>query len=273
MIPRRLVVSLASLGVAAGLGYALRAARAAGIPAANAMSYAGLLEDATGPITGMHNIQLYVYDAATAGNILCQSAPAALSVINGRFTVPLPDTCTAAVGTNSDAWIDVLVDGSDTGRTKIGAVPYAVEANHAVNATSAVNATMSTSAGHASTADTATNAVNATNATHASAADMATNATSAVSATNATTVTGAIATGLFDVSSTCTTFNGDTQVNCVCPTGEIAVRGGGFCGFPGTITESANVPMSATTRDLTTWRVSCSSGSPTNYYALCLKTQ
>ena len=38
----------------------------------------------------------------------------------------------------SNVWADVLVDGSDTGRTPIGAVPYAVEANHAVNATNLI---------------------------------------------------------------------------------------------------------------------------------------
>jgi hypothetical protein len=84
----------------------------------------------------MHNIQVILYDAVTAGNNLCQTASASMNIVNGRFAVQLPDTCTAAVGANSSAWVDVLVDGSDTGRTKLGAVPYAVEANHAASASS-----------------------------------------------------------------------------------------------------------------------------------------
>jgi hypothetical protein len=124
------ITALASIG----LGYAFRA-RASGIPTANALTYAGVLSDANGQINGMHNIQIFVYDAAMNGNELCHSTSASTSITNGQFAVQLPDTCTAAVGGNANAWIHVLVDGSDTGPSKIGAIPYAVEASHAVNAT------------------------------------------------------------------------------------------------------------------------------------------
>jgi len=117
-----------------------------------------------------YNILLILYDAATAGNNLCQSASVALTLANGHFSVPLPDACTTAIGANPSVWVDVLVDGSDTGRTKIGAVPYAVEANHAVNATNATTATNATSATSATTATNCTNATNATNASNAAGA-------------------------------------------------------------------------------------------------------
>jgi hypothetical protein len=154
---KRVIVAVTSLGLALGAGYAIRAA-ASGIPATAALTYAGVLEDANGPVNGPHNILLILYDAVTAGNNLCQSASVALTLANGHFAVPLPDACTTAVGANPNVWVDVLVDGSDTGRTKIGAVPYAVEANHAENAT---------------TAATATTAINATNATTAATANAA----------------------------------------------------------------------------------------------------
>jgi hypothetical protein len=148
----RIVLGIASLGLAVGLGYAIRAA-ASGIPATNALSYTGVLEDSSGPITGSHSIQAILYDAATAGNVLCQTtAGATVTVTNGHFSIQLPDTCTTAVGGNPNAWVDVLVDGSDTGRTKIGAVPYAVEANHAPNADNATNATNATTAATANAA-------------------------------------------------------------------------------------------------------------------------
>jgi hypothetical protein len=126
------VASLALVGV----GYALRAA-ASGIPGKNALSYAGVLEDANGAVSGPHNVQIVVYDAAAAGNVLCQSTTASVDVAAGHFAVQLPDACTTVVANHTDAWVDVLVDGSDTGRTKIGAVPFAVEASHAPNADSA----------------------------------------------------------------------------------------------------------------------------------------
>lgn len=48
---------------------------------------------------------------------------------------------------NPNVWVDVLVDGADTGTTKIGAVPYAVEANHTPNADNATTAATAQAAG------------------------------------------------------------------------------------------------------------------------------
>jgi len=167
MISRKwIVLGITALGAAGALGVTIRA-RASGIPATNALAYAGVLEDASGPINGSHNLQVILYDAPTAGTDLCHSATAAVAVAQGHFSVALPDACATAVGASPNVWADVLVDGSDTGRTKIGAVPFAVEAKHAVSSDGATNAT------HATTADTAANA------THATTADTATNAANA----------------------------------------------------------------------------------------------
>jgi hypothetical protein len=136
----RTLLGIGALGLAFGSGYGIRAA-ASGIPTSHALTYVGELDNPSGPITGTHNIQVLLYDAATGGNTLCQSAGASVNVANGRFSVQLPDSCTNAVAANPNAWVDVLVDGSDMGRTAIGAVPYAVEANHAVSADNAMNAT------------------------------------------------------------------------------------------------------------------------------------
>ncbi len=87
---KRIVIGIASLGLAAASGYAIRAA-ASGIPSTTALSYSGTLEDAAGPVNGSHNIQVILYDAATAGNNLCQSTPAALGITNGHFSVQFPD--------------------------------------------------------------------------------------------------------------------------------------------------------------------------------------
>lgn len=134
---RRIAVALASLTVGAGLGYAVHSARAAGIPATKALSYSGVLEGASGPVSGSHDIQVTLYDAATAGNQLCQAPSTPVPIADGHFSVQLPDACAASVGANPNVWVDVFVDGADTGRTPIGAVPYAVEANHATSATTA----------------------------------------------------------------------------------------------------------------------------------------
>jgi len=104
-------------------------ARAAAIPAAAALTYSGVLTDANGaPMTGSVPIQIAVWDAATAGNQICVTASAPQTLVAGAFQVTLPEACTIAVHANSDLWVEVLVSGLAIGRTKLGAVPYAVVA-------------------------------------------------------------------------------------------------------------------------------------------------
>jgi len=110
----------------------VRSARAVGIPATGPLTYAGVLEDSAGaPIAGAKNIAVEIYDAATAGTIRCQVSSQSYTLVGGRFEIPLPDTCAAAVEAEPDLWIDVLVDGASTGRSKLGAVPFAIEARRA----------------------------------------------------------------------------------------------------------------------------------------------
>jgi hypothetical protein len=137
MIRRSVAVGVGSVVLALGAGYAIRAAWAGGIPATNALSYAGVVQNGSGPVSGMHNLQVALYDAATAGNLLCQTASTSTMLTNGRFSLQLPNSCATAIGANANTWVDVLVDGGDTGRTMVEAVPYAIEANHAVNADNA----------------------------------------------------------------------------------------------------------------------------------------
>jgi len=158
-----------ALAVVALVGYSIGRARAAGIPASMPMTYSGVLTDATGaPLSGSKNIQISIFDMASAGTLQCTVGPTAISLVNGGFQVALPDACTTAVHAKPDLWLEVFADGASLGRTKLGAVPYAVEADHAKSA------------------DSATAATNATNATNAQVAQLA----SAVSATVGSTLAG-----------------------------------------------------------------------------------
>jgi len=137
---RYLFIGAGSLAIAAAIsaGYFAGRARAAGVPAMQALTYAGVLTDGTGtPLTGSRNFQVALFDAATAGNQVCATTPAATALVAGAFQITLPEACTAAVQASPDLWIDVFVDGASVGRSKLGAVPYALEAAHAVAATSA----------------------------------------------------------------------------------------------------------------------------------------
>lgn len=110
-------------------------ARAAGIPDAEVLTYTGYLEDGNGaPLIGDHSIAVRFWEADTGGDAICSAELATAELVSGRFQVPLPATCAEAVQANPNLFVDVAVDGASLGRTKLGAVPYALEAGHATAA-------------------------------------------------------------------------------------------------------------------------------------------
>ena len=135
----RAVTVALSCVVSALLGIFAHRVFAVGIPAVNTLTYTGVLEDTNGvALTGSRNIQLQVWNAATEGAIQCATTSSVTALVGGRFHVPLPSTCVDAVKKNADLWVEVLVDGASLGRSKLGAVPYAVEAQQAQEAAGAV---------------------------------------------------------------------------------------------------------------------------------------
>jgi hypothetical protein len=140
---RKVVFGIASLAAASGLiaGYSIQRARAAGVPGTKPLMYSGVLTDASGnPLSGSKNIQIGLYDMATAGTTLCTVGPSSVALTNGGFQLALPDACTAPIHASPDVWLEVFVDGTSLGRNKLSAVPYALEADHAVSATTATAA-------------------------------------------------------------------------------------------------------------------------------------
>jgi len=142
---KRLIFGIATLVVTCGLtvSYRLGRAHADGIAAVTPMYYSGTLQDAAGnAITGTHNLQLNFWnDAASTSstNLLCTTMAAGTMITNGRFRVPIDSTCTPVVHSTPDLWLDVQVDGASLGRSKIGAVPFAVEAGRAADLTPAAS--------------------------------------------------------------------------------------------------------------------------------------
>jgi hypothetical protein len=113
------------------------------------MTYAGVLLDADGaPLSGDQTVEIKLWDSAQpAGTAtpLCTSMPKVVRLDTaGRFSVPL-DVCVAAVKANANTWVEVVLESGGTatslGTTKMGAVPYAIEAEHATSADTATTAT------------------------------------------------------------------------------------------------------------------------------------
>lgn len=123
-----------TLGVLA-LGYNVTRARANGIPSMQPLTYSGTLEEGGAPVNGMRNVRLTIYDdemMSASTHIRCITPTTPTQVTNGRFQVVLDQTCTTAVRTTPDLWLEVEVSGAVLGRrTKLSAVPFAVESGRA----------------------------------------------------------------------------------------------------------------------------------------------
>ena len=109
-----------------------RTAGAQGIPAVDPLWYSGTLADSSGKaLTGSFTIDVDLYAAATGGTAICSTTGKSVTLATqdqGRFRVAMNSACVAAIQANPELWVDVKVNGTSMGRTKVGAVPYAVEA-------------------------------------------------------------------------------------------------------------------------------------------------
>lgn len=221
------------------LGYCVSRARAAGIPATGALTYSGILTNSDGTfVTGSQNLLIQLYTVATAGSAACASPATAVTLAAGAFQVPLGDDCTALVHANTDLWVDVLVNGASVGRSKLGAVPYAVEADHAQTAT---------------TATTATTAVTAT-------------ALAAGPISGALTFASVAGSAITASSTPCAAVSG-AIVDCTCPTGSFVVSGGGYGAAAGVFLRESEPT------NTTHWRVTCANATADTlcgaYFLVC----
>jgi hypothetical protein len=201
------------------LGYWISHARAAGVPK-TPLTYSGVLTDMNGTVlSGSKSILLQLYGGATGGTALCASSPTPVTLVAGAFQVALADNCTDVIRSTADLWVEILVDGTSVGRAKLGAVPYAIEADHAATATSA------------HTAETATTIAAGTVAIPGNLKWINNDKNS--------------------LGPECKVFEG-TVVDCTCPDGSFVVGGGGAADSSGGMYVRESRPLS-----VKTWRVAC----------------
>jgi hypothetical protein len=135
---RTWVVVATALALGSAVTLMVERVRAGGIPTADVLTYTGELEAPDGtPVTGDKNIGLALYDAVEKGAEVCRVKAAPVALVSGRFQLSLPKACSDAVSDNPDLWSELEVGGVSLGRTKLGAVPYAIEAQHALAADNA----------------------------------------------------------------------------------------------------------------------------------------
>jgi hypothetical protein len=119
------------VSLALSVGYHLGRAKADGPPPQTPLYFAGELEDNDQPVDGAKNIAIKLWNAVVDGTAVCATTPPPTLVSKGHFRIPLDESCTPAVRAQPDLWVEVLVDGIPIGRSKLGAVPYALEAQRA----------------------------------------------------------------------------------------------------------------------------------------------
>jgi hypothetical protein len=114
---------------------AIQRVGAFGVPLSDGLVYSGLLTDARGAaIDGSRSLQLQLWDRASGGTARCSLGPQDQAFSAGRFSVRLPADCTSAVQQTPNLWMELSVDGGSLGRSKLGSVPYALEAAHSTTA-------------------------------------------------------------------------------------------------------------------------------------------
>lgn len=135
MMTSRKIVFAFALGsiCAVGATYVVNEVRAAGVPSDSPLVYSGVLEQDGAPVDGAFEISLVLWDADSGGNSLCETTPGSPTMVeNGSFQISLDASCADAFAEHSDVWLQVVVNGDSLGRTKVNAVPYALEANNAL---------------------------------------------------------------------------------------------------------------------------------------------
>ena len=131
---RNAVFAVSTLLIAFALGYGVRVL-ADGAPVEQSLFYSGTLESQGQPVNGPHTVSLGLYSAEQGGTALCAVEREA-EVATGRFRIDVSE-CADAMRESADAWVAVAFRGSDgidhaiDGRAKVGAVPYALEADRA----------------------------------------------------------------------------------------------------------------------------------------------
>ena len=139
--------ALGALLIAFALGFGVRVL-ADGAPTTQPLFYAGTLDSGGQPVSGQHTVTLELYGGEVGGEALC-SVERQADVEQGRFRIDVSD-CADTMREDADVWIAVAFRGADgvshaiEGRAKVGAVPYALEADRAKIAGAADGALLTT---------------------------------------------------------------------------------------------------------------------------------
>ncbi len=142
MLNKRTMAAVA-LAATAALALGLNFAAAAGAPEVDPLVYQGQLLDKSGALVATSTpVQVALFKSATPGTgvAVCQSPVTNTEKGTGRFSVALGSACVKAAHENSTLYVEVVVGATTKTilpRSKLAAVPFALEADHAKTASGA----------------------------------------------------------------------------------------------------------------------------------------
>jgi hypothetical protein len=254
--------------VAAGLalalgGYQLGRVHADGGPTSQPLWYAGTVADQDGnPLEGNHAVSLRLFESQTGGEAQCVVGPVDASFQQGRFRIDA-SACLEKIQSRGDLFTELSVDDATKpfARAKIGAVPYAIEANNAQKAESA-----------ASLSGPQATELSATSAIAKALDDRLSNSAAVLDEVNAAMAAPGARIDLgYHVTSNCSKVTSSQGAaifffDCTCAEGEVALSGRTFSGLGNVIAESGPVPegdkyLSPGVHASRVWRSACSNSS------------
>lgn len=105
----------------------------AGVPATDPLVYSGYLTDDSGAPIEDTALSMELDFQGADGTSICKESPSSkVPVEGGRFSLVISPICTEKIRQEGDVWVAATVDGTPMeGRSKIAAVPYALEAGNA----------------------------------------------------------------------------------------------------------------------------------------------
>jgi hypothetical protein len=126
------------IAIGLSLGFGIGTLRAAGVPQDKPLLYSGTLTEDGELVTGEErNVRISLWTDETStqtSDRSCETVANNTPIEGGRFRVALDSECVDAVHDEPEQWVEVEVGGTIIGsRAKLGAVPYALEAEHATN--------------------------------------------------------------------------------------------------------------------------------------------
>jgi hypothetical protein len=260
----RALVAGAAIAAGAAASYQLTVS-ADGAPTAQPLWYAGSVTDAAGmPLEGNHRLWLRLFPAPSGASAECSTGPLDAAFTDGRFRVELDAKCVEVMRKKPDLFLEVSVDDDSKPfpRTKVGAVPYALEASHALTADSA--AELSGAQGAALSAAAAKGT--ALDTRLGTSEKVLTEVNTAMAAGGAALQLGyAQRTSCTKVAST--TTQGAFHFDCTCEPGEVAISAGANAGATGNFLiesrrlSSVDMYITAGTDPARMWRIACGNTS------------